>query len=191
LTLILSARASPTLSSDGTQPVLTIQNSTALIAKQISSLACPTCGVSAGKRCILANRSSALIPACKPRLAAFGAMERKSHCHSQFGGLPAANDAKSVFGTLNRTMPQSMQVTSFGNTSNPGLSIFARPPRWSTISEANSVSFVDPHNKHAMLPPQFYPPCWVTSMPSRVQIVESKELLAVQYCTPSCCGNSR
>jgi hypothetical protein len=39
-------------------------------------------------------------------------------CHSaaivsrSFGGLPAANDAKSVFETLNRTMPQSKQVTS-------------------------------------------------------------------------------
>jgi hypothetical protein len=55
---------------------------------------------------------------------------------------------------LNRTMPQSKQVTSFGNTQTPGLSTFARPLTWMTISEANSFSLVERHNKQGMSPSQ-------------------------------------
>jgi hypothetical protein len=49
-----------------------------LTAKQLSSVACPTCGVSAGRRCILESGGLRSAPHVNRKLAAAEAIETES-----------------------------------------------------------------------------------------------------------------
>jgi hypothetical protein len=48
-----------------------------LTAKQISSVACPTCGVSAGRHCVLHAGGQRIEPHIDRKLAALEAMEKE------------------------------------------------------------------------------------------------------------------
>ena len=55
---------------------------------------------------------------------------------------------------LNREKPQFRQTSSLGNNQKPGLSKFASPGKWASISAVNSACLTDWHERHVIKHPR-------------------------------------